>query len=264
MRINWKLPLGFALFGAAVSLIAGLAGGNPFGIVLLRLFFSALAFALLGLVVGLLLRRYFPELSRAPSRPAEEDSGRVDIIIDEELPGEPAGEPTLRAPGSILEPAESGEGDLLPEEPVELSGSEGQRREAAAPEGDYLEPVPLEGWEGTPPGSATGKGGPGGPAAAPAAKGDRAEDEELEEAGFLGGGPAPESPAELFGEGQPGGDALPDIDSLSPETPGQEPRARKTAPTRREMRQAQIEETVRDHDPAELARAVRTIWKKDQ
>ena len=40
--------------------------------------------------------------------------------------------------------------------------------------------------------------------------------------------------------------------------------ARRVPSTPREMRQAQIEETVKDQDPENLARAVRTFLKKDQ
>jgi hypothetical protein len=72
-------------------------------------------------------------------------------------------------------------------------------------------------------------------------------------------------------------EVLPDMDSLeegenpeSREELGESgpldagPSTRRAPSTPREMRQAQIEETVKDQDPENLARAVRTFLKKDQ
>jgi hypothetical protein len=79
---KWKIPAIFAGVGALISLIAGVAGGNPFGLVLLRVLFCLLAAGGVGLAIQYVLRRYLPELggqTAAGSNPA------VDIVIDEDL-----------------------------------------------------------------------------------------------------------------------------------------------------------------------------------
>jgi hypothetical protein len=53
-------------------------------------------------------------------------------------------------------------------------------------------------------------------------------------------------------------DTLPDIDTFSPSTEASEP------PTRPSKQDSKVEEVVRDQDPENLARAVRTFMKKDQ
>lgn len=84
---RWRYYVGLGLFGAVVSLISGIAGGNPFGVILLRMLLSALLFAGFGLGAGIMLRKYLPELlqqaagvEEAPAEPA------VDILIPEENP----------------------------------------------------------------------------------------------------------------------------------------------------------------------------------
>ena len=53
-------------------------------------------------------------------------------------------------------------------------------------------------------------------------------------------------------------DTLPDIDTFSPSTEASEP------PARPSRKNSKVEEVVRDQDPENLARAVRTFMKKDQ
>ena len=223
MRINWKLLAGFSLFGGVISLISGIAGGNPFGVILLRLLLSAVAFGALGLGVQSLLGRYLPELLKAapPARQGTGDS--IDIIIDDELPGV----------GEVEEAREVEEGreaEAMPAEAAETSVS----------------------WEAfpEPDGGAPEGGAPEG--------GIGAEPEE---------GPAEEGEVELlpeFDELEPeGSPAEPGIFEESAGDEAQEP-VRKTPSTPREMRQAQIEETVKGQDPEDLAKAVRTFLKKDQ
>jgi len=226
MRINWKLLAGFSLFGGVISLISGIAGGNPFGVILLRLLLSAIVFGALGLGVQTVLRRYLPDLLQAAPR-AERGSGdSVDIIIDEELPvsGQPE---SLEEPGAAAEtPA-----------PEEVFADE-----------EILPMAPGENLEPDFAGRQVG--------AAPATD-------------------AADSDAEYDGVGDM--EVLPEIDAVDdaggsefavePEEAeaAQGSRPDRRAPsTPREVRQAQIEETVKDQDPENLARAVRTFLKKDQ
>jgi hypothetical protein len=67
--INWKMLAGFAGFGAVVSLLAGVIGGNPFGVILLRLILSAGVCGGLGLGVNLIVNKFLPELSANPPVP---------------------------------------------------------------------------------------------------------------------------------------------------------------------------------------------------
>ena len=84
--INWKIPVGFAGFGAVVSLLAGIIGGNPFGVILLRLFLSTLVCGGLGLGINLIVNKFLPELSATPPIPRADSGEEVDIVIDEDIP----------------------------------------------------------------------------------------------------------------------------------------------------------------------------------
>ena len=81
--VNWKVPAGVGAAGAVISLIAGIAGGNAFGTVLLRALASALLAGGIGLAVQYVLQRFLPDLTgAAPEAPP----AAVDILIDEEVP----------------------------------------------------------------------------------------------------------------------------------------------------------------------------------
>jgi hypothetical protein len=64
--MNWKIPVIFAGLGAAVSLLAGIIGGNPFGVILLRLILSALVCGGLGLGVNLIVNKFLPSFRLHP------------------------------------------------------------------------------------------------------------------------------------------------------------------------------------------------------
>jgi hypothetical protein len=108
----WKIPAGFAAFGAFVSLLAGIIGGNPLGVVLVRLILSAVVCAGLGLGFNLIVRKYLPEFFSNPAPVPEVDGGEeVDIVIDEDIPlaaEEPAPE-HLYAEGPEIPPDEESE-----------------------------------------------------------------------------------------------------------------------------------------------------------
>jgi hypothetical protein len=79
---RWKIPAVFAGFGALISLIAGIAGRIPFGLLALRLLFSLLLAGVLGFAVRYVLERFLPELA---GRAKEESAPAVDIVIEDEL-----------------------------------------------------------------------------------------------------------------------------------------------------------------------------------
>jgi hypothetical protein len=207
--INWKIPAGFAAFGALVSLLAGIIGGNPFSVIVLRLVLSAVICAGLGLIVNVIFKKYLPELSATPASVEAGTGQAVDIVIDEDIPvevedlvqevAEPEGEQAEEEAELILDEQgmdeESEEAVVLPEEAETLEPSDEQTLDSTA-----LSPV--------------------------------TDFEDL--------------------------DMLPDIDQFSPAA-----EESSTAP-KESRRNAQVEEVVRDQDPENLARAVRTFMKKDQ
>lgn len=209
--INWKIPAGFAAFGALVSLLAGIIGGNPLGVIVLRLVLSAVVCAGLGLIVDVILKKYLPELSATPASVEVETGEEVDIVIDEDIPVEvealvqeeagPEGERTEEEAELILDgegmDGESAEVKVLPEKVEALEPSDEQTLDSTA--------VPL-------------------------------------------------SPVTDFEDL----DTLPDIDQFNP--------AAEESPTtsKKSRMNAQVEKVVKDQDPENLARAVRTFMKKDQ
>jgi hypothetical protein len=142
--VNWKVPAGVGAAGAVISLIAGIAGGNAFGTVLLRALASALLAGGLGLAVQYVLQRFLPDLTGAAS---EAPPAAVDILIDEEVPmpaaeqvedAEALGSRPGNRPGDAPGYAPSPEADVF----SDLSGSESlQDFEAGA---ESLEPAEEE------------------------------------------------------------------------------------------------------------------------
>jgi hypothetical protein len=209
--INWKVPAGFAAFGALVSLLAGVIGGNPFGVIVLRLVLSAGVCAGLGLIVNGILKKYLPELSTAPASVDTGTGEEVDIVIDEDIP--------VEVEGLVQEAAEP-EGEQTEEEAQLILDEEGMGREFAEAEVAPEEAETLESSDEQTPDSAA----------------------------------VPLSPVTDFEDL----DTLPDIDQFSPA-------AEESSTTPKESRRnAQVEEVVKDQDPENLARAVRTFMKKDQ
>ncbi len=104
--LNWKIVLGSALFAVLISFVAGLAGGNPFGVVLLRMLVSGALIGGLAAGAQLIIRRFLPELGERLQEGGEGGSGQVDIVIDGDIEEEPV------PAGVELEPAEPGPGDF--------------------------------------------------------------------------------------------------------------------------------------------------------
>ncbi len=224
---NLRVAAGAAAFAAVVSLLAGLIGGNPFGIVLVRLLVSAVFAGGLAVAALQLLQRFLPELQaggRMPgvgwkASPAGSDetgmskgrpAGRpeVDILLPEENPhGEPGGSPA--------DGLEAGRAD-----------DAGARAAPSKPAGSLEPEGPFE--------PARSFFGP------LSAGGDNGEAEVLEE--------VEES------------DVLPDIDRLDGGGRLDSlPAGRSGSPSSRKPGR-----DLGEQDPESLARAVRTFLKKDQ
>jgi hypothetical protein len=242
--MNWKVVAGFAVVGALISLIAGIAGGNPFGIILLRLVLSAVVFAALGIGVMIALRRFMPELLSRPGDLTESEARAarpgLDIVIDEDIPleGESLLEDRELAASGALGVAGAGEASGLGGEEV-----------ASAVESPEL-PEALEAAE-----EVTDLGGP----TTAEAEEELSPLEGDEHTAAPGGRRPASSTWQPLGEEMGSLDALPEL-----EQPSATAEARPPSRGAREASRARVEQTVAGQDPANLAKAVRTFLRKDQ
>jgi hypothetical protein len=229
--INWKIPAGFAAFGALVSLLAGIIGGNPLGVIVLRLVLSAVVCAGLGLIVNVILKKYLPELSATPASVEVETGGEVDIVIDEDIPVEVE---------ALVQEEAGPEGERTEEEAELILDGEGMDGEGMDGKGMDGEGMDEEGMDGE---SAEVKVLP-----------EEVETLESSNEQTLDSTAVPLSPVTDFEDL----DTLPDIDQFNP--------AAEESPTtsKKSRMNAQVEKVVKDQDPENLARAVRTFMKKDQ
>lgn len=229
--INWKIPAGFAAFGALVSLLAGIIGGNPLGVIVLRLVLSAVVCAGLGLIVNVILKKYLPELSATPASVEVETGEEVDIVIDEDIPVEVE---------ALVQEEAGPEGERTEEEAELILDEEGMDGEGMDGEGMDEEGMDGEGMDGE---SAEVKVLP-----------EEVETLESSNEQTLDSTAVPLSPVTDFEDL----DTLPDIDQFNP--------AAEESPTtsKKSRMNAQVEKVVKDQDPENLARAVRTFMKKDQ
>jgi hypothetical protein len=262
MRIHWKLLVGFSLFGALVSLISGIAGGNPFGVIVLRLILSAVVFAALGLGVQGILRRYLPDLLQTSPPPVERGGGTVDIIIDDELPASAAG-----AQEGILEPEESTAEALgrAPPESEELL-TESEFLEMGEGPQEAFEPADLGEFEAEPTLAQPTLAQPTLAQPTLAQPTLAQPTDEVREPPAARKSPVLAGSDEADPEILPEFDAIEDVADLASGLSDEEPESsdRRPPATPREMRQSRIEEAIKDQDPENLARAVRTFLKKDQ
>jgi hypothetical protein len=86
---NFRLILAFAAFAFVISLLVGLLGGIPFGLILLRTLIGTAFFALLGAGASWVIRRYIPELLEVVTnerREAAATGDEVDIVLPAENP----------------------------------------------------------------------------------------------------------------------------------------------------------------------------------
>ncbi|MGA2615279.1 MAG: hypothetical protein ABSG38_17725 [Spirochaetia bacterium] len=266
---------GFAAAGAfLLSLVVGLVSRNPFGAALARALLLAVVFACLAAAARYILAKYLPELVTTTPSPGTSAVGQnVDITLPEEGPPAAARagvyERTPRAPVTA-------EGDV--EEPEELAAD--LTREDTEPQGD-----------------AAGKHAALGPEeSGQAEQGDILADElddvlppladmGAETEGFsageaeAGGDSVEEAesvPEDGTGRSAAEGEVTPDADSELGRLPeissfGNPSSARGAAPPLRSRRggessrpEDEMKGALGSQDPATLARAIRTVLKRDE
>ncbi len=234
VRESWKIAAAFAVGAFLLSLLIGLLTRNPFGVVLLRALLLALLFAGFGAGLRFTVRTWLPELAGQPgpsgtdARPPAADvrGSKVDIVVgdDDARPGREAYESAEEVPSSGP--------DATPGEARPAGFDESATNAEAAALGELTEE--LSAAEDTP--------------VAEAVEGDRGEE-----------------PSELPGASVL--DSLPDIELQGESTgtaktgaKGRRPRAGASGITPSDA----VRESVARQDPATLARALRTVLKKDE
>ncbi len=237
VKESWKIAAAFAAGAFLLSLLIGLITRNPFGTVFLRAFLFALLFAGLGAGLRYLVKTYLPELAGgagAPAAPPDDKRGsRVDIVLDDEaVPGQPS--PRSAGASSAAEDVEP-----MDEEPADVG------EEAALSETQALGELADE----------------------LAGGGAAADGGDVEEAGM--DDEQPSAPAASTPAGAADLDELPDIGPLEePERTGARggagKGARPFASSDRERAEDAMKSTMARQDPATLARALRTVLKKDE
>jgi len=91
--IDIKIIIGSAAAAVVFSLIAGIFGGVPFGLILLRMLIGGIIFAGIGAGIGFVLHKFVPELFDTPEDSEDETGANIDITVDDA--GE---EPAAEAP----------------------------------------------------------------------------------------------------------------------------------------------------------------------
>lgn len=218
-----------ACAGFLLSFLIGLVSGNPFGTVLLR----AVLFALLvgGFCVGaqVVLGRFLPELTGASAGAGDPERKGVDIVLPEE-------NPHARFPGvRVTGPGGAAEDGVAEAEALSESARGDGEDEGGGGAPSDLEPPDPESME------AAGSGSPGGDA--PAAVSGTA------------GGPV---------EGNPPRKAAPLPDLDQPGTGFTASMGGGRAGASRPRRDAPGLSELSGEDPATIARAIRTVLKKDE
>jgi hypothetical protein len=237
-----------------VSLVVGLASGNPFGVALGRALLFALLFA--GLAAGgrYIFTKYLAELVSAP--PPESASGqKVDITLPEEGPAPARGAaayarssrgPDAPQDGERTE-AEPGAGDELGEI---AAGAESSLDMAETSGGEFSD-LPGDSLDDELPPLADTDLSPEGEGSSDSVEEAESVPEDQTGAGMTDAGP--EMDAELG--------RLPDISSLGgpPSTPRAAPQPRANQSPEDAMKGA-----LGGRDPATLARAIRTVLKREE
>jgi hypothetical protein len=270
VREYGKVAAIFAAGAFLLSLLVGLVSRNPFGAAFLRALLLGLLFAGLGAGIRFVVTTYLPELAgpEGAARQGEKSEtrdgrgGRVDIVLPEERPPSRQG-------------ARSREGSSLEDSPLAAFSQGGEPGDASDGDaGTRVEPGVMdslaEELEEELPGAADGSGdalgdeeislgddqltGAGGGASSPAASADTAErGARADRSGSRRGRRGSDADA----------DSLPDISNLEiltdrgAGTPGA-PGAGEETP------EDAVRGAVSEQDPATLARAIRTVLKRDE
>jgi hypothetical protein len=274
VRKYGKIAAFFAAGAFLLSLLIGLVSRNPFGIALLRALLLALAFAGLGAGLRFVVTTYLPEIAGADGsameggKPETKDGrgGRVDIVLPEERP--PSRQRGRSGEGSSMEDSPLGvfsqgaevDGDdampqadaevmenLSEELEEELPGATEGREDALGGEGMSLGDDELTG---------TGGGFSSPDTGARARSGGGTErDDKTDKGGSRRGRRGSDADA----------DSLPDISNLEILTdrgsgaPGARPGG-----AGEETPEDAVRGAVSGQDPALLARAIRTVLKRDE
>lgn len=245
VKESWKIGAAFAAGAFLLSLLIGLITRNPFGTVVLRAFLLALLFAVLGAGLRYLVRTYLPELAGGSpnAAPADEPRGsRVDIVVDDEIA--PGAGGSRRPAGAVAE-----EAGPAGEEPADAADTAAHAESEAL--GELAEELaedasPAGGAEAIEEAESGGEQPP--ELLSASANGQAAELDELPDIESLDG-PGKASAGGVARRGRGGGRSG-GMSSLS--------RSGGTSPD------DAMKETMARQDPATLARALRTVLKKDE
>jgi len=217
----------FAAAGLVLSLLVGFLARNPFGVIVLRALLFAIAFGAVGALLQYVARRFLPELFGGGER-AGRDGGPADDAA------------AARPEGSTID-------IVLPEEPLPVPEGKDEILEELPGTGDAAGTAAVEELEAAEPAAASGDG------TAPNAGSPRARDglDALPDIAPLG------RTAEDAREGRRGASRFADerarpLDGLAGAA---STRARATDVTR---------DVLEHEDPASLARAVRTVLKREE
>ncbi len=254
IRENGRTIAIIAAAAMILSLIIGLFTRNSFGVALLRAIFLALSFAFFAAAVLFTLKKYLPEIAgkESPARATESDASTghaVDIV----LPEEPMVGAEKEEGGVVLEPQGS---KLGPERYAEASTErydEPDVLESADAVETLEEPITPENGEKSGPSS-------GGDSADGTA--DLSTLGSAEGSGGSETGEATDSPKRTQRDDTGGLDTLPDFGFLG-ETAKTGTGARAAKQRARKPEDA-ARGFVSEEDPETLAKAIRTVIKRDE
>ncbi len=237
----------FAVAAFILSLIVGLFSGNPFGIVLLRALMLAVVFALLGAGVAFVVTRYLPELAGKGAVDSSVEAGAakhtIDIVLPEENPANLSAD---------VEEAESVEEAVSDESGVQEAESVEEVEELSPSAGSAEEFTSDIDAAGDAAGSQSSLGDETEPLFQPQGQG--------EAAGRRRGD-----------EGIDTLDSLPDIGDLEVIPGAKGAAAAESGPAPRASESSRIRRPedvpggfIGDEDPETLAKAIRTVLKRDE
>jgi len=259
VREYWKIAAAFAAGAFLLSFLVGLVTRNPFGVVILRALLLTVIFAALGAGIRFVIRKYLPELAPGEAgraergepgqREVESRGTKIDITLPEERPEGAGRRP--REPGGAATGTAEGGGETGGEEEIV------QRAEAEA-----LDELAEELAEELPAASEPGTADDAEPAEAGS---EEREAEELRPLGREKGRGGQKAPAGTPTDSGEDGDldSLPDISNLevAAEQGGGSAQDRSG---RAETPQDSMRGAVSGKDPATIARAIRTVLKRDE
>jgi hypothetical protein len=260
IRDYWKIAAAFAAGAFLLSLLVGLFTRNPFGVVILRALLLTVIFAGFGAGLRFVVRRYLPEIGAGETAGADrgQPEGRgtkIDITLPEERPEGMRGprESGGRAPGAAAPAGASRNGPEADSEAEAVLQAETAALDELAEE--LAEELPAASDSARAEDEETTAGGH---------DGQGGEAEELRPLGRSGQKTSKMTEADSEGEGNL--DSLPDISNL--EVAGEQgsgsPQGRSGRWSGGETPEDSMRGAVSGQDPATIARAIRTVLKRDE